>query len=444
MANSKKISVSWGGGASDMFLVVEDGKCRILNYENDTCEVHHLAGGKNFYVSRSGASGEGYIEDMSTLIPIGGYRVDTFYDGWVFGPSVIEQDGCKIMLLAPTASHTSPRYEEDVATWRSPFVAIRSEGKKKEIFFLNFGEENFLKTVQDILSGKEVLSGRTKTLRKNFFHLGRKIEMELTVVDAFGSHHSLRPWSMVAGAGFLPSSIESVYGSYRLETLFHFQEERYGFYGTQILGGGKLYLTTEYKGNPLRFSEEDFNKAFSHLGWKLHSDGLAYRYEKSSKQFRIVCWKVNALEQMLESKKNLLRSYYDDFRRYMSDQLAEWRWSDIFEYEVEAPQPLFVLEKETFFDEARKGLEKKVKKAFLDLIMRFKKEISDNELLDSLSDETVVTFDDSLNAGNCEPGTRDFSERFLGGVRETTVGELKKFVDRNDVRRVLIHVALRR
>ena len=67
--------------------------------------------------------------------------------------------------------------------------------------------------------------------------------------------------------------------------------------------------------------------------------------------------------------------------------------------------------------------------------------MNDRSLLEAIPDDLVVTFDDSLDAGNCRPGTEAFAAQYFPGQTRTTAGELKKYADNYNVMRIFRYLA---
>ena len=60
--------------------------------------------------------------------------------------------------------------------------------------------------------------------------------------------------------------------------------------------------------------------------------------------------------------------------------------------------------------------------------------------MEEIPDDLVISIQDSLDAGNCQPGTESFRDQYFPGKTETTAGELKKFASNKDVIRVLLYM----
>lgn len=75
----KKMEVSFGGGFSSILWSPKSG--RIFSYEGDRVELHRLYGGVQFYESRSGASGAGWLAKEDQVL-LGGYRTECPSENW--------------------------------------------------------------------------------------------------------------------------------------------------------------------------------------------------------------------------------------------------------------------------------------------------------------------------------------------------------------------------
>jgi hypothetical protein len=67
----KKITYSWGHGYTDLFLSLDGKTPKILDVESDHNKLHEMCGGRTTFVSRSGNSGEGFFDQLGSLIPVG-------------------------------------------------------------------------------------------------------------------------------------------------------------------------------------------------------------------------------------------------------------------------------------------------------------------------------------------------------------------------------------
>ena len=80
-----KINLRWGGGGFDVLLDLRTGHLMAYSSEVAAAEVHSRFGGKNYYRSRSGMSGAGWVTGNMALRKVETYRVDTAY---VYAPDI--------------------------------------------------------------------------------------------------------------------------------------------------------------------------------------------------------------------------------------------------------------------------------------------------------------------------------------------------------------------
>lgn len=101
---NNRIEVEFGQGTDTILLEVETN--RVWSYETDREELHNLHGGKQYYFSRSGLSGAGYLEPDSdhSLLLVGGYRVDAPSVRWG-GASLRTFNEKEVFAYFPTRSH---------------------------------------------------------------------------------------------------------------------------------------------------------------------------------------------------------------------------------------------------------------------------------------------------------------------------------------------------
>lgn len=99
-----RIEMEFGQGTDTLLLEVETN--RVWSYETDREELHNLHGGKQYYFSRSGLSGAGYLEPDAdhSLLLVGGYRVDAPNVRWGEAPLRIFE-GRRVFTYFPTRSH---------------------------------------------------------------------------------------------------------------------------------------------------------------------------------------------------------------------------------------------------------------------------------------------------------------------------------------------------
>ncbi|MBT9158636.1 MAG: hypothetical protein DDT36_01654 [Firmicutes bacterium] len=73
------LNLGWGGGRFDVLLDLRSRQLVEYSSETAAAQVHETYGGKNYYRSRSGMSGAGWIPDHMALRSVATYRVDSAY-----------------------------------------------------------------------------------------------------------------------------------------------------------------------------------------------------------------------------------------------------------------------------------------------------------------------------------------------------------------------------
>lgn len=417
--------ISWGGGGTSLFLAPsEKGGVELLDYEYDeTNRIHSLCGGRNYYVSRSGCSGAGFIRQLGDLIPVGYYRVDTRYNEYQYPENV----GNGISIMLPYASHTS---NKESLLRENPVVIYPRE--ENTIIYCGFYTTMNM-VLKKLLSGEE-LGEEPRLLRRSFVR-ARDCQKEEEVVELkfynlFGAN-SFNPWEFAALGDYQAYSPDE-----RLHQLFHLSPCEDGSVVRTCRIGGTLYATEALASDPCENLQEPLP------GWELAGPNMVYKVRKDD--VHIVGWVLAkpSYDKRIERVSRIIpqaeREHFDIFV-----------WENIpdenkyIEYELEVPKLLFFLDKEEQFAKVRKGLANKIRCAVHAATRLFIGGYNDKVVLEEIPDDKVVTLQDSLDSGNCQPGTQAFVSRYFPGKTETTAGELKKFAGNSDVMRVLRFVATR-
>lgn len=77
----KRMNLAWGGGGTFDVLLDLRSRRLIVYSESTAVKVHETYGGENYYRSRSGMSGAGWIHGHMALRPVTTYRVNSAYVG---------------------------------------------------------------------------------------------------------------------------------------------------------------------------------------------------------------------------------------------------------------------------------------------------------------------------------------------------------------------------
>ncbi len=420
-----KIELGWGSGMTELFLQVKkDGTLKVLDYEYETNKIHEICGGRLYYVSSSGLTGKGYIERLGSLIRVGFYRVDTTLLDCQCPQEIAE--GIQIML--PYKNHWE---EERYKVLCDYPVVIRTH---KDLIYCNYFR-NLKEVLEVLLSGKEF--SETRVLKKKFAYpsLGIEGKVQINFLNFFG--RSFFPWEFLTdyleGFELDPEKERKMDRVHQIFRISHLENGKYVRYGR--LGYKRYAFEILGTQDPLESVEEALP------GWEFARKNMLYKLRE--KDVYIVGWK--GFSELWEKKAERLCRFFPKaeklaVRNYVMERAPKKKFE---EFELIVPKFLFFLDQEKYFSEVRKNIEKKVEKEVLAMARQFLKGMDSKRILEAIPDDKLIRFEDSLEAGNCKPGTEAFIARNFPGRRETTVGELKKFWDNQDVIRVLRHVALR-
>ncbi len=418
-----EISVSWGKGLTNLFLNISESgnEYEILDYEFDHEKIHQIAGGRVIHRSRSGDIGGGYLKSLETLVPVGMYRVDRTCNDSRF-PKTIAKD---IKVMIPRGRYDSIGDRREVYE-DNPVVIIY-----KETSLIYCKAKNLLEILKGLLEGK-LPDEEPKSLTKKFVSSNDADIKEIRFYNCFGQY-SCNPWAFmgVIEDSKVKSSHERLYEVFdvtrtfsgRLAKTFYIEDE---IYSQELVPKGSLE-----------------RGEWCPEGWHLVEPYLAYK--SRDLDVKIVGWKPtrNAIEKIVErlnvSQEERMQINIQTKSLIKGAYLA----GEFIEYELEVNKILFFGAKEKYFTQIKKSLSKKVRKTAMICIRSGFKMLKANLEIENLPDDITISIQDSLDAGNCLPGTQKFVDKYFPGQTETTAGELKKFA-RSDVRRVLLYVAQRK
>lgn len=261
-----KREVSYGNGATDLFVIIKGGKPELYDYEYDTDTLHEKCGGKQYYRSRSGCSGAGYLATLGELIPVGLYRVDTAHNEWQeFVPVGTTPEGEEIKVALPYASHLEDKLDILV---RYPTVIKVGY----TVVYTGF-DESLIVTLKKLFTGGDF--GESRQYKKTFSRLsywGKLIEEEVTLTfyDLSGMWERIDPWE------FLREDLSQFYASSR--------ERAYQLLGVEeIRDGGCIRFVKTFKiGNDVyrgRILETDPVSGDTLIsGWEIARENVWRRY----------------------------------------------------------------------------------------------------------------------------------------------------------------------
>lgn len=426
---------------SDLFLDLTGKKPRVLDFEYDGSELHERCGGKTYYTSRSGLSGAGYLENLGTLMPLGRYRVDTVtneHQSFVsIGKACYNYDMRDDVLVAvPYASHEADKAE----ILRTHPVVVRLG--RKVVYCDFFG--NFTEILRIIFSGEELpeecemdgarfLGRGYRDLSRRFSELdpwgdARAVDINIEFYNLCSMNDVLSPWE------FFRDELQRFTVEWSRERLFHLlavdRLQDGTFVRTRKLAGGN-YHGEILPGNPLETGELT-------AGWQRLADDVLARFYDGSNEVHLVAYaSAKAAHEELAQRFAYRMGEGEEFVSFASKCGGEYE-----EYEIVVPKVIYALDPAAQLAELRRKLAKKIRRGVADRVRQWIEDMNDQKILETIPDDLVVTFDDSLEAGNCRPGSQEFVARYFPGQTETTAKELKAYADSYNVMRIFRHLAV--
>lgn len=186
---------------------------------------------------------------------------------------------------------------------------------------------------------------------------------------------------------------------------------------------------------PKNFFDEGGGEIF---GWKFGEPFALYK-EVNDKVYIVVWTPIKSfMPQACEKIAKRYRGDEAEAIRQIGNETEDVLYE---EYETLVDKKnFFESNQEECFKEAKKLLQRKMRKNLNNKIRMILDNLNDTSILDGIPDYFIITFEDSLASGNCIPGTEEFRDRYFPGQTETTAGELKKFADNRDVMRIFRYI----
>lgn len=426
--NSSKISISWGGGDSSLFVdLIHEEKPVILDYEYDTDLLHIMCGGRCTYVSCSGLTGEGYLDHLWSLLPIGEYRVDTAHNDWQwFSPIGKTPDGVEIMAAVPYVSHEHPMS----STLKKYPTVIKVANM---VVFCDF-EQNFSSVLRTLLTGGTLPKGRVykKTFSQWDAHWERlrKKEFSIEFHNLSFMENTPNPWEFF-GEELKDFQVEEE--QERLFQLLAVEKMPDGTFCHTMKIGGRRYRGCPVKGTLL---EDTLTAGWLYVG----RDKILVRFY--DQDVHILAYdRADAAYEKIARRIAHRMGEGEEFISYVSVHDGEYEYVEYEVYEVVVPKALYLLDAGGQIASVRKGLAQKVRKDIMSRARHWVDRVNDQSILEAIPDDLVVTFEDSLEAGNCQSGTEEFISRYFPGKTSAPVKELKKYADNYHVMRIFHHLA---
>lgn len=428
----RRIDLEWSGEHQTVLFDLENfdlEKQNFFGYEDDTKEIHSRWGGENYYVSNTGYTGAGYCFIPETVLLCNTYR---------FGGNCITRAARKMPLSFDYTTNTVSLYvplDYHRMDYRSPIVMVIQEWEGENCcnqlvigasqFIINMiftdclQEDNF-ETIKQAIN--ECLHDYNDPCIKKYkveYYVGGFHNEEL-------AFYSNLPYYF--GRKFLDDrslEIDQQENEFQLdeviENFFKIQKIDGCYY---LLDSFNHYILRKFLecSNPIFAPEKEFQEMFPNIDIVYDKDGI-----------RIVKKGVHLLglmyvEAATPEKVQKLEGFYDVC-------------NTLLEYERDAPQLEYITKKEEILHEIIAGLRKKAHNEIRWAIRKYKKIGTLEAILKELPDDCKITFEDSLESGNCKPGTERFRDEYFPGKDWVYAEDLKPFAEKNcDVRRVLAYV----
>ncbi len=358
----------------------------------DLTELHRLYGGKQYYSSRSGASGAGYFlpQENDLLHVPGGYRAHITHlsEAW---PA--EMFGLNVMVPVEGVGYNSP-------------AVIR---KNKIIYFLNNPEDVFEALLGNLPNGND------RFHLVEYRYLSRNGEIEKFSIPWNGGYSYDRnnrpanlPYSFEEFASLMGVVPSDIYPAETLEESVYFIEGKMHLKKTEI-GLARI----GYFGLPVEkiegelFPQEGPRNFYS--GWATQGFGsYQFAWKRVSNGEKVYAV-IQAVPGQLNEKYSLLGDKAMEYE-FLCENVLEW-FSQPVEYWVEKMEGELTKKiRSEFLNSARWDESQQIAKV--------------RELL-TANPEAIFMIEDSLVVGNCRPGTESWMESF--GIKEPMTSQ--QFLD---------------
>ncbi len=423
-----RVNFDWDGCYSDLFLSIKDGRPTVLDCEYDRKALFEMCGGETTYCSNSGCTGSGYLDKLGELIPIGEYRTDTVYNDFIWFVTVANDIHKQpISVAVPFANHTQDKSE----LLRTYPTVIRF---KDSVIYCDF-EGNFLEILRNLMTGKGLEKNRGYRLLSKVFSKPDgwgdycSHERTLEFYNLCSMESTLNPWEFYEG------ELKGYSTDRDKERIFQLLavKESNGQFAKMFRLGSTWYTGEVLDGNPLEAGSLT-------AGWQRVADDIIARFYDNSNEVHLVAYTAyKEVHEKLARRFAYRLGEGEEFVNYvLSDNGNSQKYA---EFEVVIPKALYVIDKAAQHAEVRKGLAKKVQRDVLYRVNQWIAKVNDQSILEAIPDDLIVTIEDSLDAGNCRPGTESFISQYFPGRTQATAGELKKHAGNFNVMRIFRYLA---
>lgn len=435
----KKFKFMWGNGYTDLFLYLEDRQNpKILDVESDRNKLHAMCGGRTTFVSRSGNSGEGFFDQLGSLIPVGLWRVDTRHnhDYQFFlpiGQTTDEYGGEDVLVAIPYVSHEENKQE----TLEDNPVVIKVG---RTVIYCDFFT-NFTEVLKTILSGGDLpeFEGRRKvkkTFQKTFTHVDKDdwdrdfLEEENFEIDFYNlsqNKETPNPWS------FFRSELVKYQIFYRQPRIFE-------LLGVEQLPDGKFVKTinidgTKYRGETLNGNPLETGELTA--GWQRIAEDVLIRFYDNEAHL------LAYTSKEAYAKKALRLANKMDQGEEFIEFLKSAHQDEYEEFELLVPKALYMLDGTNLIAKIRKDLANKIGQKIRQVIWRLINQVPVETILEEIPDNLVIYADDYRELYNWLPDIDNLVNKYFSEKAELTAKELKKYAaDDWDVIQIFRYLAV--
>ncbi len=354
---------------------------RFFSYEKNREEVHELFGGKDYYTSRSGDSGSGWINEPNDHIQFGIYRTDARDQQYKKVVHVLE-NGKEIFGYMPIISHGGMDREEPI---------VLTDGTM--VVFLPHDPELVIKTLvnwgcwkNNLYEDRGYNIPKVSVIEDTLYDLnGKKKEIKWALIN-FG-FYGLRATRFIDLRQYrhqIPDGNDNIL--MKKLSIFKVPEKEVWLHSNR-----DGVFDEKYENDP-RKTKGIFS------GWESLGNGIFFKRKNSQ------------IECFIETK----RSEYANGKWWIENELSEW---------IDFEQNFSVIEffsktEEKISEILHEGLRKKAQQDYL-----YARKRAGLDLLRIMKEhpETYICIQDSLDTGNCLPGTESFMNEMNIKVNETGI-----------------------
>jgi hypothetical protein len=411
------MDINYGSGRISVILDLRNGWLHIYgsSHDDDIAGLHRRLGGKTYYRSRSGYSGAGWLPNAPYLAAVGTIRRDA--TDWYSPGLPVHDDPKKLGTVAGWRVWVPYRYKPGSSSldYDRPTIMIREDDDHRVVFcpdnaiyqVLCRGRE-YLKTQTTMppLEGSYWVSPGVERTAQN------ETEYQVSVIGQWRPAH-------------LRAAMEEIAG-----LMFNFDD------------GGVTSSSTD----------EHF---WSRLGLVAGEDGYRYQVRRRRCRHRVLEYDLNTVEALQAvSPQNVMvlrpQLYIQGdlnvgVTAVCRHQMSDGSWYD-FESPITGSYALRVISGDIeaideLADLLVTGAEGKFHE---DQVQRTTEALRTTDLVEfeercKQHGSVTLTFADSLAAGNCEPGTTLFRDRYFQGRGVASVAELVPYLHIDGVRRAIVH-----